>query len=214
MDFKELFETVFTYEEEKPWSILIPQLLFYCFRNYCLKKVVNDISSNEVEWDSLYELCTMNCDENFKLYIPDFFEPNVFEHVEDPELIELFFKNFIVSFNIILLNPNDELEEKFAKFLDKDLFIFFNDIIINKEYLIFPTDVEGELDDQKYLHLRSTKLNYSLEINTEDLDTPISNEKPEINTLHKALVYKKNLQNRTLRKKQPPISQTRKHNTK
>ena len=214
MDFKELFETVFTYEEEKPWSILIPQLLFYCFRNYCLKKVVNDISSNEVEWDSLYELCTMNCDENFKLYIPDFFEPNVFEHVEDPELIEIFFKNFIVSFNIILLNPDDELEDKFTKFLDKDLFIFFNDIIINKEYLIFPTDVEGELDDQKYLHLRSTKLNYSLEIHTEELNNPISNEKPKINTLHKALVYKKNLQNRTLRKKQPPISQTRKHNTK
>lgn len=214
MDFKELFETVFTYEEEKPWSILIPQLLFYCFRNYCLKKVVNDISSNEVEWDSLYELCTMNCDENFKLYIPDFFEPNVFEHVEDPELIELFFKNFIVSFNIILLNPDDELEDKFTKFLDKDLFMFFNDIIINKEYLIFPTDVEGELDDQKYLHLRSTKLNYSLEIHTEELNNPISNEKPKINTLHKALVYKKNLQNRTLRKKQPPISQTRKHNTK
>ena len=214
MDFKELFETVFTYEEEKPWSILIPQLLFYCFRNYCLKKVVNDISSNEVEWDSLYELCTMNCDENFKLYIPDFFEPNVFEHVEDPELIELFFKNFIVSFNIILLNPSDELEEKFTQFLDKDLFTFFNDIIINKEYLIFPTDVEGELDDQKYLHLRSTKLNYSLEINTEELDTPISNKKPEINTLHKALVYKKNLQNRTLRKKQLPISQTRKNTTK
>lgn len=214
MDFKELFETVFTYEEEKPWSILIPQLLFYCFRNYCLKKVVNDISSNEVEWDSLYELCTMNCDENFKLYIPDFFEPNVFEHVEDPELIEIFFKNFIVSFNIILLNPDDELEDKFTKFLDKDLFMFFNDIIINKEYLIFPTDVEGELDDQKYLHLRSTKLNYSLEIHTEELNNPISNEKPKINTLHKALVYKKNLQNRTLRKKQPPISQTRKHNTK
>jgi hypothetical protein len=214
MDFKELFETVFTYDEEKPWSILIPQLLFYCFRNYCLKKVINDISSNTVEWDSLYELCTMNCDENFKLYIPDFFEPNVFEHVEDPELIELFFKNFIISFNIILLNPDDKLEEKFTQFLDKDLFIFFNDIIINKEYLIFPISVEGELDDQKYLHLRSTKLNYSLEINTEELDTPISNEKTEINTLHRALIYKKNLQNRTLRKKQVPLSQTRKNTTK
>ena len=213
MDFKELFETVFTYEEEKPWSILIPQLLFYCFRNYCLKKVINDISSNEVEWDSLYELCTMNCDPNFKLYIPDFFEPNVFEHVEDPELIELFFKNFIISFNIILLNPDDELEEKFTKFLDKDLFIFFNDTIINKEYLIFPTSVEDELDDKKYLHLRSTKLNYSLEISTEELNTSSRDEKLKINTLHKALVYKKNLQNRTLRKKKLPISQTRKHNT-
>ena len=214
MDFKELFETVFTYEEEKPWSILIPQLLFYCFRNYCLKKVVNDISSNEVEWDSLYELCTMNCDENFKLYIPDFFEPNVFEHVEDPELIELFFKKFIVSFNIILLNPSDELEEKFTQFLDKDLFTFFNDIIINKEYLIFPTSVDGELDDQKYLHLRSTKLNYSLEIHTEQLENSASNIKPEVNSIHKAFIYKKNLQNRTLRKKQLPISQTRKHATK
>ena len=98
MDFKELFETVFTYEEEKPWSILIPQLLFYCFRNYCLKHVVNDLSSNEVEWNDLYELCTMNSDDNFKIYVPDFFEPSVYEHIEDPELIELFFKNFIKSF--------------------------------------------------------------------------------------------------------------------
>ena len=201
MDFKELFETVFTYDEDKPWSILIPQLLFYCFRNYCLKRIVNDISSNEVEWNSLYELCTMNCDDNFKLYIPDFFEPSIFEHVEDPELIQLFFNNFISSFNILLKNQSNKLEEQFTNFLDKDIFDFFNEIVINKEFLIFPTNVDGELDEQKYLKLRATVLNYSLEINCEQIGETDPIKKLEVNTVKKALTYRRNLQNRTLRNK-------------
>lgn len=201
MDFKELFETVFTYDEKKPWSILIPQLLFYCFRNYCLKRIVNDISSNTVEWNSLYELCTMNSDDNFRLYIPDFFEPSVFEHVEDPELIQIFFKNFIISFNLLLQNQSNTLEEQFIKFLDKDIFDFFNEIVINKEFLIFPTSVDDELDEQKYLKLRSTVLNYSLEIYYEQFDQNDPIKKLEVNTVKKALTYKRNLQNRTLRNK-------------
>jgi hypothetical protein len=201
MDFKELFETVFTYDEDKPWSILIPQLLFYCFRNYCLKRIVNDISSNEVEWNSLYELCTMNCDDNFKLYIPDFFEPSIFEHVEDPELIQLFFNNFISSFNVLLKNQSNKLEEQFTNFLDKDIFDFFNEIVINKEFLIFPTNVDGELDEQKYLKLRATVLNYSLEINCEQIGETDPIKKLEVNTVKKALTYRRNLQNRTLRNK-------------
>ena len=211
MDFKEVFETVFTYGEEKPWSILIPQLLFYCFRNYCLKRVINDISSNEIEWTSLYELCTMNCDETFKAYIPDFFEPSVFEHVEDPELIELFFKNFIVSFNLLLQNPTEQLEEQFIQFLDKDIFDFFNETVINKKFLIFPTMVDNELDEEKYLKLRSTVLNYSLEIESQNLDEKTPVVDLEVNSLQKALDYKRNIKNRTLRKKKY-INQTRKIN--
>lgn len=211
MDFKELFETIFTYDEEKPWSILIPQLLFYCFRNYCVKRVVNDITSNDIEWTNLYELCNMNCDPNFKLYIPDFFEPTVFEHIDDSELIEIFFKNFIISFNQILLNDNPELEKKFTQFLDKDLFIFFNNIITNKEYLIFPTDVEGELNEKKYLILRETKLNYSLEIDSEQLQENTNNyEKKENISLEKALLIKKNLRRKTFRNKNTPLNKTRK----
>jgi hypothetical protein len=212
MDFKELFETVFTYEEEKPWSILIPQLLFYCFRNYCLKRVIQDISSNDIEWNSLYELCTMNCDDSFKTYVPDFFEPCVFEHVEDPELIELFFKNFIKSFNILLQNPTDQLEQQFTQFLDKDIFDFFQETIKNKDFLIFPTSVDNELDEQKYLNLRSTILNYSLEIEENKLDEKLT--KPEVNTLKKALDYKRNIRHITLRNKKYHVTQTRKRSIK
>ena len=211
MDFKELFETVFTYEEEAPWSILIPQLLFYCFRNYCLKCVANDLSSNELEWTSLYELCTMNCDENFKPYIPDFFEPTVFAHVEDADLIELFFKNFIMSFTVLLKNGTKELEDKFTQFLDKDIFDFFNDTVLNKDFLIFPTTVDGELDEKKYLELRATVLNYSLEIDAEPLEQTDNSIREEGETLKKALLERKILQNRTLRNKETPHNTTRKN---
>ena len=62
-------DTIFTYDETNPWAIIIPQVVFYCFRNYCVSRIMNSYEINEniseklgINWNTLFELCSQNCD--------------------------------------------------------------------------------------------------------------------------------------------------------
>ena len=230
MDFNDILDTIFTYDETKPWGILIPQVILYCFRNYCVKRIMDSYEINEnisetlgINWTSLYELCSQNCDASFKTYLPDFFEPASYEQFEDGDgdLLEIFFKNFIKSLDTILeTNATKEYEEKeelFINFLDNDIFVFFFKNINDKKFYIFPKDTESELNVELFLQLRQTVLTNSLVIEYESIHetTPLYIPVPmKTNSAMKALLYKRKMKGKTYRNISSRTDTTRKHTNK
>ena len=165
MDLEEILDTIISYDPTKPWEAVIHQFIFYCFRNCCLKRVIDsfDISENITEtlpldWDSLYELCEKYCDKNFKIYLEDFFDPEHYNQIEDPELLEIFFKNFINSLDIVI--TNNIRENDFIKFLDETLFNYFSDLFNNSELYIFPLSVDHTLNEEVYKKFRMKEMEF------------------------------------------------------
>ena len=143
MDFDEIMDTIL---ESK--HILLIQLCFYCFRSFIEEQILSN--KIELDWSNLQELCEKYCDEEWKPYIMDFFNPDV-EEYEDEELLETFFRNFAESFNELIQTDDIVMQDKFTDFLDVKLFEVFKDSI-------FPTNCEDTLNLEKYLELKMLKL--------------------------------------------------------
>ena len=142
-NFDEILETILENNEE---NTLFIQLCFYCFRSFIENRIVDE--SLELDWNNLQELCEKYCDEEWKPYINDFFNPEI--EFEDEELLETFLRNFTESFDILIKSEDTELQDKFTDFLDTQLFEVFRDSI-------FPTNCEDKLNLEKYLDLKQNK---------------------------------------------------------
>ena len=165
MNLDEVLETIITYDATKPWDIVICQFIFYCFRNFCLQRIIKsvDISENLTEtigfdWTNLYEMCGRYCDEEFKKYLNDFFTPTHLVQVEDIELIEIFCKNFTVSLDALVEHEDTELIDKFIVFLDETLFEYFAEILKDNELYFFPKTIDDPLNEQLYRAFRDKEI--------------------------------------------------------
>lgn len=161
----DILDTIISYDVTKPWEVINYQVFFYSFRNFILKRIMNsfDISNNITEtlgfdWDNLYDLCLNYCDTNFKQYLVDFFEPIHFEQIEDPELVEVFFKNFTISLDTIIEKEDNVEQERFIKFLDETLFNYFNKLLTDSELYIFPKAIDDDMQEDVYREFRKSEL--------------------------------------------------------
>lgn len=217
MDLDEILDTIISYDPTKPWEAIINQFIFYCFRNCCLKRVIDsfDISENitetlPLEWDTLYDLCEAYCDTSFKQYLEDFFDPDHYSQIEDPELLEIFCKNFIASLDIVL--TKNIRENDFIKFLDETLFSYFNDLFHDTELYIFPISIENTLNEEVYKKFREREMDFVQEPQYEVVHEAIELNKEHYKKRSMAhmMQVKRNGFLKTLRYFKPSLHKTRK----
>ena len=218
LELNDILDTIVSYDVTKPWEVIIYQFIFYCFRNFILKRIVNsfDISNNLTEtlgfdWDDLYDLCFTYCDPNMKQYLVDFFEPIHFEQIEDPELLEVFFKNFTISLDVIIEKDNEEKQEKFIKFLDETLFVYFKNLLNGSELYIFPENVDDSINEDVYRIFRAKEIEFiHKEIEVEAIENIKEFSNPKKSIAH-ALRLKKSGLNKTLKAPKTTQSKTLKN---
>ena len=157
MDLNVILQTIVEYDEKKPWSILFCQLAFSSFRNYSLE-YIEDILDDDTSssWDTLEDLCNEYCDPAFKPYIVDFFRPEHYEQYDEYELYEEFFRAFLKSLDLLIKDP--KYEETVVNFFDYNMFVFFEILLDETDYYIFPKLAEEELNIEKYLEIRQRLL--------------------------------------------------------
>ena len=214
LELNDILDTIVSYDVTKPWEVIIYQFILYCFRSFCLKRLYTtfDISNNITQtigfdWDNLYELCFNYCDPEFKQYLVDFFDPTHFEQIEDPELLEVFFKNFTISLDAVIEKNDEQEQERFVKFLDETVFEYFNNLLKNSELYIFPENIDDGINEERYRVFRAKELEFlykPLEFESVENVTEFSNPKKSIGH---ALRLKKTGFNRTL--KAPRVSQSK-----
>jgi hypothetical protein len=150
MDLNEFLETIIEVNIEKPWGIVVAQVVFDSFRKYCIE-YIQETKVSPIE--SLYELVLEYTDESFKKYVDEIFQAEHFEQFDTQDLCLEFFNKFITILSTI---SKDELnEDKVTDFLDYNIYKYFEIVLSdNQDFWFFPYTYEDDLHIDTYEHLR------------------------------------------------------------
>jgi len=69
MDLNEITEIICSYNQDKPWTIFLTQVIFFSLRSYCMKRIIESHDNETLEpisCETPYDLCTKYCSENYK----------------------------------------------------------------------------------------------------------------------------------------------------
>ena len=192
MDLNEYLETIIEFNIEKPYGIIIAQVVFDSFRKYCIDYIQ---TPNKPLFDSLYALVLEYTDESFKIYIDELFQDIHFEQFETRDLCLEFFKRFISYIDSIL--EGDTLnEDKITDFLDYNIYKYFEIILSdNIDYLFFPQTYEDDLNIDMYNMLQTSLTNPPNIIQSVVVNTPIEQvEQTPVKSFMRAIVKNKHKQ--------------------
>ena len=210
MELYEILDTIVSYDSTKPWEVIIYQVVFYCLRNFCVQRVIQsfDNTFTEINWDNVYELSQKYCDPTFKQYLPDIFDPDHFNQINDVELLDIFCKRFVESLDIVI--KNDTLENEFIIFLDETLFEYFAKILETSETYIFPRTIDNILNVDTYLLFYNKYKNGRESYNIINEPIEIDKDFYKKKSLSHALILKKNRFLKSLKHSRASLTHTRK----
>lgn len=215
MELYEILDTIVHYDKEKPWEVIIHQVLFYCLRVFCLKRVIESYedASPEIDWENIFELCRQHCDPSFQKHLNEIFDPEHFNQIEDVELLDIFCKRFIESLDVVI--KNDILDNEFIQFLDVTLFEYFAKTLDGTDVYIFPRNIEDTLQENVLVafieKLRKPDNDDLLNsINIIHTPTELNTEFYKKNTLAHAVKVKRHGILKTLKHNHTSLTQTRK----
>jgi hypothetical protein len=163
LNLDEILDTIVSYDATKPWEVVIYQFILYCFRNFCLQRILKSFDTAQlpdIDWDTIYELCEKYCDPSFKPHLIDFFTPAHFQQIEDTELIEIFLHEFTTSLDNLLVKEDTILQESFVKFLDETIFIYFKNLLKDSELYIFPETIDDTMNIDIYMKFRTKEFDF------------------------------------------------------
>lgn len=217
MDLNDILQTIIEFDEKKPWSIILTQLIFDSFRKFCIDYIQEP---REITWESLYDLCKEYTDEDFKKYIDEAFQAEHYQEFDMQDLCLEFFKSFINTLKSVI-EGNNKIEDKITDFLDYNIFKYFEIILNdNTDYYFFPKTFEDELNLEIYetLRIRLQNPTTSIEVSGELMNDSIENvEKMKAKSVTQAFVKKRHSKTKksygSLRQS-IAFSKTRKHNAK
>ena len=139
-----------------PWGALIPQVLLWCFRRFCIQKLIeiSDLLLLEQLWDDHLDLIHQHAPKGLESVSASWFTPENIEHVHSSlEEYNRFFMEVLVAIDNAVRESDSDAENSIAEFLDVDIKNVVRDWL-GEEYtsfLIFPMDDDADdefTDDQ------------------------------------------------------------------
>jgi len=174
MDLNDILETIIEFDEKKPWSIILAQLIFDSFRKFCIDYIEEP---RDVKWSTLYELTTAYTDDSFKKYIDEVFQAEHYQEFDTQDLCLEFFKSF-TDMLILIIKNDTKIEDRITDFLDFNIYKYFEIILSdNPEYYFFPKNYEEDLNVQIFeaLRIRLQEHTNSTEVSGEVVKETIEN---------------------------------------
>lgn len=211
MDLNEYLETIVEFNIEKPYGIIIAQVIFDSFRKYCIDYIE---TPKDTEIESLYTLALEYSDEPFKKYIDELFQDTHIEQFDTRELCLEFFRKFIIYLNSIIggIIINEDI---ITDFLDHNIYKYFEIILSDyPEFLFFPKTYEDSLNIDVYEGLRNALIEQQAQIAGERINTPIEEiiKEPVKSVTHAVIKKKHKKTKKHLSFKAHLITRKRKHN--
>lgn len=152
-----------------PWGAIIPQVLLWSFRRFCFNKLVqiSEILENEQLWDDHMELIHLYAPRGLESVASAWFSPESVDHVYSSlEEYNMFFLEFLITVDEILISVDTDAENNVANFLDEEMGVIIREWL-GEEYnpfLIFPmnSDSEDEFTDEQLTKLVTALVDFSL----------------------------------------------------
>ena len=146
-----------------PWAVLIPQILLWCFRRFCIDKIVSaELPIIESMWSDYIELLVQYSPKGLEAVASDWVSPTNIQHLVTPiSEFNRFFTDFITKMDTCLLNDDVETQDILSEFIDTQMSTIINDWVTEeyKELFIFPVK---ECEDDNISHTRIGQLIQSL----------------------------------------------------
>jgi hypothetical protein len=104
-----------------PWGALIPQVLLWSFRRFCIQKLVTtcDIPLTEQLWDDYFELVSTYAPKGLNTIALEWLTPTNTEFVASSmEEYNRFFIEFLEIIDYVLKVDNDSIQDAITNFLD------------------------------------------------------------------------------------------------
>lgn len=141
-----------------PWAALIPQVLLWSFRRFCVEKLVlSEGGLEESMCDDVLELVHKYCAKGLEVVSMDWFTPENIEQVSSPlEDYMEFFRRFCRELDASVEANDDKRQDVLSEVLDESM----GESVIEwlKDHptlLIFPMDVE---DDDEFTEAQFSRL--------------------------------------------------------
>jgi len=141
-------ETLLGPKPSHPWAALIPQILLWSFRRFCIAKLckTSDTSLTEQIWDNHTELIDSYAPKGLEVAASIWITPENIDLVHSSlEDYNYFFLEVLAMIDGALVHEDADAEDMMATFLDTKMSAIIYDWVENKDFLIFP--MEGDDDD-------------------------------------------------------------------
>jgi len=173
-----------------PWAALIPQVLLWSFRRFCVEKLtLAEGGLEESLCDDILELVHMYCARGLEVVSMEWFTPENIEKVSSPlEAYMKFFVKFCNELDTSIEANNDQRQDVLSEFLDESMGEIIAQWLDEKHtsLLIFPIHVE---DDDEFTEAQFSALINSLL--TYCYKAPPPPSKPPISMLWYLLSHQK-----------------------
>lgn len=175
-----------------PWGALLPQVLLWCFRRFCVDKLISMSHLGpltEQVWSDHLELIHRYSPKGLDTISNDWFTPENIEHVHSPlEEWDRFFLDCLVAIDEALQRDDEEAQDRISEFLDEELSVVVRDWL-EEEFRPFRIFPRTEADDDVFTDAQCTALVQALmayaqehpteEVLVEPLAPSYSCEEPE-----------------------------------
>jgi hypothetical protein len=167
----------------EPWSALIPQILLWCFRRFCIQKLIESEGVlSESLWDDHYHLVNMYCPKGLESTSISWLTPENMEAMYSPsEEYNKFFIEFIEYFDLVIASEEYEMQDVLSGFLDTEICVIVNTWLDGSPFSIFPMDISEEdtFTEDKFTSLINALLSH-VSAGKEEVEVEVPpNKEPE-----------------------------------
>jgi hypothetical protein len=167
-----------------PWPALIPQVLVWCFRRFCIEKIVSS-GGNLVDslWDDHLELVHMYCPKGLEAASTEWFTPDNIDTVYSPlDEYNDYFVEFIRELDSAISNEDYERQDVLSGFLDADICNIFKEWLEDSPFIIFPMspEKEDEFTDSQFKALIRALMNHTTVEPVEHAPEPVDDAAPVV----------------------------------
>lgn len=142
---------------EEPWPALLPQILLWCFRRFCIQKLTESEGTlSESLWPDLFHLLQMYCPRGLESTSLDWMTPaNMDAMHSSGEEYNKFFLEFVRYFDEVIMNDDYASQDDLSEFLDTKISAIIYAWLNNSPFSIFPMNVteEDSFTDDKFKEL-------------------------------------------------------------
>jgi hypothetical protein len=177
-------ETLLGPKPSHPWAALIPQVLLWSFRRFCIAKLckTSDVCLTEQIWDNHTELIDSYAPKGLEVAASVWITPENIDFVHSSlEDYNYFFLEVLAMIDGALVHEDADAEDMMATFLDTKMSEIIYDWVENKDFLIFP--MEGDDDDvfsdEQYVKLLMNLTEFAKNF-SEEAEVALAEDPPEL----------------------------------
>jgi len=165
-----------------PWAALIPQILLWCFRRFCVKKLMLfDGGLRESLCEDILDLVHAYCPRGLEMVSIEWFTPENIEHVSSTlEEYMAYMDRFCKYLDDSIHESDYDAQDTLSEFLDASIAIIIREWLDAKHlpFFIFPTETESddEFTEAQFSKLINALLLYSYtnkSVGTPELPEPV-----------------------------------------